>query len=98
MLPPGAPSKDGPPDAQSKDEPPIHRVCSLWVHSSTFSRDEVLFNAALLPRAHAIQGRLLKIRPSDQSSRSEPFVFVARDLSDEQRSKYPNLQVCRAPS
>lgn len=99
----------------------IRKVCSLWIHNSSFSKQEVLFNAALLPRGSATNGLLLKILPhhphaspslqthvpplsrpshapsfADSSSDSTAFVFVAHDLSNDQRSKHPNLQV-RSP-
>jgi hypothetical protein len=119
----------------------VQRICTLWVHEDSFSREDVILNFALFPKGSMRAGDLAEIvalrsnsdvrdfqdaapknsrdtgafegspigagaerrrSPSNtlnleenanKSQQSKRYVFIAKDMSSEQRLRQPNLQV-----
>jgi DEP domain-containing protein 5 len=119
----------------------VQRICTLWVHEESFSREDVILNFALFPKGSVRAGDLAEIvalksnsevrdfqdavpkNPRDsntfegspigagaerrrspsntlnledttnKSLQSKRYVFIAKDMSSEQKLRQPNLQV-----
>ncbi|KAI9765893.1 MAG: vacuolar membrane-associated protein iml1 [Geoglossum simile] len=122
----------------------IQRICTLWVHEDSFSREDVILNFALFPKGSVRAGDLAEIvalksnsevrdfqdavpkNPRDanafegssigagaerrqspsntlnledttnKSLQSKRYVFIAKDMSSEQKLRQPNLQISLA--